>query len=287
MFRLTLKSTILAAAATAVAISSAMVPAPAEAGIKEMKFHMIDTDPPYMDMHFENGKWVWKSKSKSFGPDLKVRIKSSRKILQAHIQVFSANTKQASGMLWKWQGKPTKHIEGVTGMHINGNTLKTSYDAAAGLCHFSGGSKKVIRAMNMPAKISARTKKDGWKSRWSNIAIRVICNAKPAPKRNTVALKLTNMRLYDAPNKSVHSCGEKIMMVGEFWTNKPGKVNFIYQRGDGEKRTGTVTTKKVKGGYAGLWSTNYTFNGPVDRKYMIIAKGHPMSTNWVPLKVSC
>ena len=261
---------------------------PAFAGINELKAHMISQstgNPPYMDMHYVNGKWVWKNQNKEFWPKIKIKMTSSpRRIKDGNVTLHAAGSKNVAGVLWTWRVGKQHKFEGSTGVRIAKAHLQGSVNSAAALCHMSGGSKKVTRQLDLPLAINAIATKGGWVKRWGSFPVRVICNAKPAGPSKT-PMKLSQVKLYTAPGQP--KCGAKTLMVAEFWADRPGKVNFIYQRDDGEKANGSVQVKKLRGGYAGTWHRVYQFNQSVNRRYMIIVKGHPLSTNWVPLKVNC
>jgi hypothetical protein len=123
----------------------------------------------------------------------------------------------------------------------------------------------------------ARFTKDG------DVPAVIVCPGQP--KRESVDLKLTDLKVYTLPAKP--ACGKPVQLVAEFWTNKPGKVDFQLFRGDGERQKASVETAKAGKGYVKRWGKSYTFDKSESRKYMILVTGHPASSDWVPINVNC
>lgn len=98
-------------------------------------------------------------------------------------------------------------------------------------------------------------------------------------------LKLKEVKLYSVPARP--QCGKPVKMVAEFYTNKPGKIDFFYIRGDGEKQKASVKTVSSAKGIMKSWSKTYKFNATENRKYRIHVKDHKTATKWVSLKVNC
>ncbi|TQV83814.1 hypothetical protein [Denitrobaculum tricleocarpae] len=98
-------------------------------------------------------------------------------------------------------------------------------------------------------------------------------------------LKLKEVKLYSVPARP--QCGKPVKMIAEFYTNKPGKIDFFYIRGDGEKQKASVKTVSGAKGIMKSWSKTYKFNATENRKYRIHVKDHKTATKWVALKVNC
>ena len=117
-----------------------------------------------------------------------------------------------------------------------------------------------------------------------NVPALVMCHPQQ-PKRESVALKLTDLKVYTVPAKP--ACGKPVRLVAEFWTNKAGKIDFQLARGDGEMQKASVQTQSVGGKYVKRWGKEYKFSKSESRKYMILVTGHPASSKWVPINVRC
>ncbi len=85
------------------------------------------------------------------------------------------------------------------------------------------------------------------------------------------------------------ACPKKATLNVEFRTNKPGKhkIEFMLALDDGTTQWNTAYTYGSGKNSIAKWHRNYTFNNSVSRKYMIIVKGSPISSDWVPMKVTC
>ncbi len=107
-----------------------------------------------------------------------------------------------------------------------------------------------------------------------------------APRKGPLfGLKLKEVKLYSVPARP--QCGKPVKMIAEFYTNKPGKIDFFYIRGDGEKQKASVKTVSGAKGIMKSWSKTYKFNATENRKYRIHVKDHKTATKWVSLKVNC
>ncbi len=84
-------------------------------------------------------------------------------------------------------------------------------------------------------------------------------------------------------------CPKEATLNVKFTTNKPGKhkIEFMLVRGDGAKQWNTVYTFGSGDHSIAVFHKNYTFNKSTSRKYMIIVKGSPISSDWEPMKVTC
>ncbi len=125
------------------------------------------------------------------------------------------------------------------------------------------------------------TKFEGDKAQW----LEVSRHTQSLRKSPLFGLKLKEIKLYSVPAKP--QCGKSFKMIAEFYTNKPGKIDFIYMRGDGEKQKASVKTVSGSRGIMKSWTKTYKFNTTENRKYRIHVKDHKKGTNWVSFKVNC
>lgn len=279
-------------AATALSSTVSVDDAHAKYKVKEMKFHIVQgayENLPALEMKYSSGKWRWANESDNFKPRLKVYFKANAK---SHGRVLL----DGIGVIWDMPAQyfTKKHEELVT---LNfGKTVLSKYkNKAAALCDVFGGANKVVRDMNIETTFDVyRQKTVEHKYKKGTFPMKVVCRAKPdGPTRNPQTsenqvkkdLKLTKLKLYTIPNNP--KCGKSVKLVGEFHTNTPGKVEFMLVRGDGAKQNASVATTKGGSGYVKRWAKTYKFNKSTQRKYMIIAKGHKASTNWVHMKIWC
>lgn len=110
----------------------------------------------------------------------------------------------------------------------------------------------------------------------ASVPVRIIC--KPEPFKVIGAdLSVT----FDGPP---YSCPVQATLTAKFKTNKPGTFKFNLYRGDGAVQTVTRTAGKKK---VVIFSKQYTFNKPANRKYLVAAIPAGASTGWVPMKVQC
>ena len=279
-------------AATAMSSTISVDEAHAKYKVKEMKFHFVQgayEDTPVLEMKYSSGKWNWVNQSDSFKPRLKVYYKANAK---TRGRVLLDNM----GVIWQMpSGYYAKSYEKLITLNVGKTVLASYKNQAAAACDVFGKDKKVVRDFNIGATFDVwREKTAQHKYKNGSFPIKVVCHAKPdGPTRNPNTssnqqkkdLKLTKLKIYTIPAKP--KCGKPVKMVGEFHTNEPGKIEFMYVRGDGAKQNASVVTTKTANGFSKRWAKTYKFNETTFRKYMIIVKGHPASTNWKPLKVHC
>lgn len=269
-------------AVAAVAVAGVLGAAPAAAKITEMKFHVVQTeldDVPYMEMAHDGQNYNWVSQDKNFNIRTKVLIKSSgNRFWQAAIEVEGTNQ-----YLWWMPKHKTFKYENLEHTTIGKTLLSSFKNQAAALCDVFGGKQKTVRDMNIPLRMWVEH--TGGPSVKGTLPVRVVCQRKKEPQRKPVALEVTSLKLYTLPAKPV--CGKPVYLVTEIHTNKPGKVEFTLHRRDGEQQAASLTTEKAGNGYAKRWTKQYVYNSSIKREYLVVLKGHPFSTNWVPLAVNC
>ena len=277
-----MRNTLIKATLSAIMLSTPMAALDAVAKLKEAKFHIVTgqyENLPAMNMKFSGGKWIWSNKNDHFKPRLKVFYKANR-------QSAAVLNVQGIGRVW---GTPanyyTRKYEKLITLGIGKTQLSQVTNKASALCDVFGGSKKTVRDMNLSAELRVSDEFGNGGQKNGIFPVKVVCQAKPAPSRQPVALKLTDLKLYTIPSKP--KCGKPVKMVAEFHSNKPGKIEFIYYRGDGENQKASVTTSKGGKGSVKRWAKSYQFNKTTIRKYKVVAVGHNASTQWVPLHVRC
>lgn len=277
-----MRNVLVKSTLAAILLSSPFAVTEAAAKLKEAKFHIVQgayENLPAMEMKFSGGKWVWSNKSDHFKPRLKVYFKASR-------QSAAVLNVQDIGKVW---GMPanyyTRKYEKLITLGIGKAQLSGAQNKAVALCDVFGGSKKVVRDMNLPATLVVADQYGVGGQRSGSFPVKVVCQAKPDPTRNPVSMNLTKLKLYTIPAQP--KCGKPVKLVGEFHTNKPGKVDFVLFRGDGANQKASVTTSKGGSGYVKRWAKTYTFKKTTIRKYMIVPVGHKKSTPWVPVHVRC
>lgn len=259
----------------------------AEAKIKEVKFHVVQSDfedLAYMEMKFENGKWNWVSQSKNFNTRIKVFFKASGYVRHtARVSLTDSNA-----TLWALPANYyTNNHEELTTMTVGKSILSPFQGKAKALCDVFGGSVKSVRQMDVNAQMNV-VNETGIDSAKKNgpFPIRVICQPKPNdPQRTPVDLKVTQLKLYTIPAQPV--CGQPVQLITEIWTNKPGKVDFLLTRADGPKQAAAITTNPVSGGYVNRWAKTYTHEKSVNLRYQVVLAKQAMASNWTDMKVSC
>lgn len=271
------KTKVIVAAAAVIFMVSA-----AEAKITEMKFHVVTTqldDVPYMEMVHDGSAYSWASESRNFNIRTKVLIKSVfNRFFAAGILV-----KRTNASLWKMPSHKTFKYESLDATTIGKAILSPFKNDAKALCDVFGGDKKVVRDMDIDLRM--------WVDYVSGpsvkgiLPVRVVCMPKKVPTRTPVAFKVSSVKLYTIPAKPV--CGKPVTLVTEIHSNKPGKVDFTLHRKDGEQQQASLTTEKAGSAYVKRWSKQYVYTSSIKREYLVVVKGHPFSTNWVPIEVKC
>lgn len=237
-------------------------------------------NPPNLTMEHDGSTYHWANKGENFRIRFRVRarVKAGK--------VFNANANINNIGIWETAaGHHPRKFDITTSTTIGTNVLHAYEATARNACNQYGADKKVVRNLNLPMLFSVSSFQTT-KQMQAAYPGKIVCMPKKGPKRvPPTALKVSKVKLYTAPAKP--KCGKPVMLVTEIWSNRPGKVDFMLFRGDGAKQNASVTTRKVNGGVAALWSKTYTFDKSVDRKYMVVVKGHEFSTDWVPVKLNC
>ncbi|MCY6381799.1 hypothetical protein [Hoeflea prorocentri] len=286
-----MRNKIFKSALAAIVLVSALGATQASAKIKEVKFHFVKSayeDYPVYEMKFQNGKWVWANKGRAFKPRMKYRIRQNKGGIAHH--VVDAEFLLEGVLIGSLSHIKNKSEKLVT-LNIGSNVMKGQEKAARAACNAHGGGQKVVRDLGLKGQLSVKHthfgKHEQTVKRSSVMTAKVVCHGK-GPKRtgnSTVAMKLKGLKLYTIPARP--KCGKPVKMVAEFHTTRPGKVEFLYYRGDGEKQKASVTTSRGGGGFSKRWAKTYKFNKTTNRKYKVVAIGHKGSTQWIPLKVNC
>ncbi len=118
-------------------------------------------------------------------------------------------------------------------------------------------------------------------TRQDQFAVKITCKPYVAPP---MVLKHTNFWVGIAHPKA---CPRKASVSAEFFTDKAGKIEFMFVRNDGANQKITVNATKQNGEFRAFWSKEYLFSKSVDRKYMISTFGHKYSSEWKPMVIKC
>lgn len=288
-----MRNTFLKFAMAAFVLSSPLSATQVSAKVKDIKFHFVQgayEDYPVYEMKFQNGNWQWTNKGKTFKPRMKLYSKHNNKHATGSYVALEGKN------IWIVEKLPKKY-EKLVSLNIGKSILQKKEAAARGACKNYGGSKKVVKDMGLVGKFTIHAgQQNGGASKSAVLTTKVVCHAKTqtsgaqsaganAGGHSTFALKLKKLKLYTIPAKP--ACGKPVKLVAEFHTNRPGKVDFMLYRGDGEKQKASVTTSKGGTGSSKRWAKTYTFKQNTNRKYMVTALGHKASTQWVPMTVTC
>lgn len=117
------------------------------------------------------------------------------------------------------------------------------------------------------------------------IVVTVQCD--PVPPRVPTPMKISSMQFKHSVYKPDGKCPAEVTLRATFVTTKPGDIRFTLYRGDGARRNIKVTAKKQSAGHYGSWIQKYTFSKSESRKYMIVVKGHPLSSHWEHINIDC
>lgn len=255
---------------------------PAEAKFTDMKFHVATTqfdDVPSMDMTADNSGYHWANTNKNFNIRVKILIKSVG-------GRFSGGYLATEGGVGVWamsSGYKTYKFEELISTTIGKPFLTPYQNSARALCDVFGGTKKVVRDMEIGLKLSASIGGD-FKQVKNAMIVKVVCAPKPEPKPMVFAV--TSLQLYTSPAKA--RCGEPVKLYTEVRTSYPGKVDFTLHRKDGEKQNVSVTTAPDgKGGFVNRWSKQYLYDASIKREYKVVLKDQPLTTPWIPVEVQC
>ena len=283
---------IVTTALAALVLSSPLAAVEASAKVKVVKHHFVQSafeDYPVMEMKFSGGKWHWVNKGKTFKPRVKLYFKSSTKV-----DVSMLRTNKGIKLWQSAAGYKTKKFEKLVKVSVGAVALNPELGTAKSVCKSSGGSKKVVKDIAVNTKYIATDHMgvtSHYKASTKPMLMKVVCHAKaPSGGSNSAGkpksnFAVANVILHTVPANPV--CGKPVKLVANFQATGPGKVNFMLFRGDGAKQNASVVIGKHGNGYMKQWAKSYKFNKTTKRKYMIIVKGHKVSTKWVPLKVQC
>jgi len=282
-----LKTAVLVLAASAVLGSAA-----AEAKVDLLKNESISiaktylSNPPAMVFVPKNGKY---EAEKTGSYNVKVHFHAERrltaKIWQWRVEEQYTNTRIADN---GFQDVDLKTLDKTFNLKIDWNFLKQHEAKARKVCETHGKpNEKVIKTDNEVRLYYTGTAwaKTNNSSDSSTVAavipINIVCMPEPFEVKD-VDLKVE----YKGSNAK---CPVHATLKAKFTTNKPGKnkFTFILVRGDGSKQEIDAETFGSGQQSIALWHKDYTFNKSENRKYMIIVKGSPISTNWVPMKANC
>lgn len=281
----TFKSALVASAAVGILMSPAM-DQPAQAKKQPyLDFQIVPSQfgKPTMVYSFKDGKYRWDGKT--ITTTFRLRARSSSKRWLPSLDLVTQSVHGTAKMLGTVPSD-RKVIDLTDSITFKKSFLAVYSPNFADYCQRNASSKKLVKdGLTAPFQVSLATDKSHVFRDNVQMPLRVVCNPLPNPGRAPTALKVTKLKLYTIPAKP--KCNANVKMVAEIHTNKPGKVEFRYYRGDGEHATGSVITAKGGTGYSKRWSRTYKFGTNTNRKYMVSLIGHKKSTNWVPLKVNC
>jgi len=276
------RASLLALAATAV------LSTPASADIKLIKhasFGASDSylnNPPALVFVPKNGKY---EVQKSGNYEVKLHLKAEKK-WNARITKWEIMETTAGGGMIASNGfasSSLKKLNKTVTLNIGWNKLK----------HFEAKGRKICEQHGKPDEKAIKISKDVrfeftgfiraenknridvWNN-WDSVSIKVVCMPEP--------FAVNDVKLSVKFDGSPFKCPVKATLKAEFKANKPGTFKFRIFRGDGTTQDVTRTI-----GNAGKvsYTKHYTFNKSTDRKYLIAVIGHPVATQWVPMKVGC
>ncbi len=288
-----MRNTLRKLAVAALVLSLPMSATSVSAKVKDIKFHFVQgayEDYPVYEMKFQNGNWKWINKGKTFKPRMKLYSKHNNK------HATGSHVALEGKYVWIVEKHPKKY-EKLVSLNVGKAVLQKKEAAARSACINHGGSKKVVKDMGLVGKFTIHAgQQNGGASNTAVLKTKIVCHAKTQTSgaqsagassggHPTFALKLKKLKLYTIPAKP--TSGKPVKLVAEFHTNRPGKVDFMLYRGDGEKQKASVTTSKGSKGSVKRWAKTYNFSKNTNRKYMVTAIGHKASTQWVPMKVTC
>lgn len=256
--------------------------APAEAKIKDLKFHVATTqfdDVPSMEMVADDSGYHWVDQGKNFN----IRIKILMKSVGSRITSAYVGTNGGSNLWVLPAGYKTYDYEQLISTAVGKAYLTPFQNNARALCDVFGGSTKVVRDMELSLRLWASAGSDFQETK-NTMNVKVVCGPKPAPKPMVFAV--TSLQLYASPAKG--RCGEPVKLYAEVRTTYPGKVDFTLHRKDGEKQNVSVTTAPDgRGGFVNRWSKQYLYDASIKREYKVVLKDQPLTTPWIPVEVQC
>ncbi|MEP3247306.1 MAG: hypothetical protein ABJN40_09750 [Sneathiella sp.] len=268
--------------------------AEASAKIKEAKIHFITPgsaiEYPEMEMAFDKG-WKWIKRDRLFKPRMKLFFRS----VGSKIDYAKVYLEKTNHVLWALPaGYKTRKYEKVVTASVGKQTLSSYKNLAINTCKSAGGDTKVIRKLGIKTKLVAAHNLDindsglsDAKHAYTQMPLKIVCHGNNEGGTYSLKLKVKKIELYTDP--SVPQCGKPVKMITKIHTNRPGKVNFLYVRGNGDQQKASVTTKKKAGGFFKTWIKTYKFSKSTNtnRKYVVSIPDHNIATKWVPLIVNC
>ncbi|WP_299396169.1 hypothetical protein [Pelagibius sp.] len=271
----------------ALATSVALI-APASADIKLIKNYSFGpsnsylNNPPALVFVPKSGKYEME---KPGNYQVKLHLKAEKKWNARITNWEIVETSAGGGMIASHGFAPTslKKLNKTVTLKIGPNKLK----------HFEAKGRKVCQQHGKPDEKVVKISKDvrfefsGYvmaknknridvRKETDSVSIKIVCMPEP--------FAVNDVKLSVKFNGSPLSCPVKATLKAEFKGNKPGTFTFRIFRGDGATQDVTRTI-----GSAGKvsFTKHYTFNKSADRKYLIAVIGHPIATQWVPMKVHC
>lgn len=243
------------------------------------------SNPPAIVFVPKNGKYE-ADKSRSYNVD--VHIHAERRLTAKiwHWQVEEQYTKTLIGDNG-FQDVALKTLDKTFHLKIDWNFLKKHEAKARKVCEVHGKpNEKVIKIDNdvrlyYSSTVWAKTKHSADSEKVSAvIPISIVCMPEPFEVKDVDV---------SVSYKGGMQCPKEATLNVKFTTNKPGKhkIEFMLARGDGATQWNTVYTFGSGDHSIAVFHKNYTFKKSESRKYMIVVKGSPISSDWVPMKVNC
>ncbi len=172
-----MKKTISAALIAAMTITAlAFAPAPAQAKVKEIKFHWVTSQfggPPAMVMKYDGKKWKWSNSGDYHKVSAKMKFKANSKESGWHIWATNMGILYQAPINYK-----AKKFEDLVAIGFGKQQLKGYAGGAAGVCDTFGSTRKVVRDMSVFTKFSV-----GGKNASANLPLRIVCMPR-GPKRS-------------------------------------------------------------------------------------------------------
>jgi hypothetical protein len=262
----------------------------ANAKIKEAKFHFVQhelSNVPTMAMEYKNGKWKWIDQSKVFHQQVKFKFKSTvNRVSGANLRINPVGSNHWTNVWGLPANYKTYKYESLESFVVGKNLLSPNQNSAASLCDVFGGSKKVIRDMNLPAVWAVRAKKSAGVDKRSNLVVKVVCMPKKA-SRPSSGPKVAQINFYTIPARP--QCNKPVSVVADFVTTAGGKLEFSLVRNDGanQKQSAIMQNRPGKPMATGRWLKTYTLKKTTSRRYQIVMAKQAMASKWIDVKVNC
>lgn len=275
-----LKTTVLALAASA-AITGAAQSAQLLQQVSLSASPDVPNKLPKLEYILKDGKYVLGKGAEQ--PFVKFRVKA-KKMNDGRIVSYRVES-QDSGKKFASAGAFYEKKIDISFKHrVRGDELNALVSAGRKICETQGDRDKVVKQLIKPGlrykmvvrAVALARKGEDIEHRQARVPVQVICH----PEKFQVKDADLTVKFDGSP----FSCPVKATLTAKFKTNKPGTFKFNLYRGDGEFQSVTKTA-----GESGIvtFKKHYTFKKATDRKYLIAVMGHPISTQWVPMKVKC